>query len=64
MGIEVGGILGLIILVLDIWAIINIIGSGASTGAKVIWVVVVLLLPLLGLILWFFMGPKKGTAMA
>ncbi len=64
MGIEVGGILGLIILVLDIWAIINIIGSAASTGAKVLWIVVVLLLPVLGLILWFLMGPKKSTAMA
>jgi len=64
MGIEVGGILGLIILVLDIWAIINIIGSAASTGTKVLWIVVVLLLPVLGLILWFLMGPKKSTAAA
>jgi len=64
MGIEVGGVLGLIILVLDIWAIINVIGSGASTGAKVLWIVIILLLPLIGLILWFFMGPKKGAAMA
>jgi len=64
MGIEVGGVLGLIILVLDIWAIINVIGSGASIGAKVLWIVIILLLPLIGLILWFFMGPKKGAAMA
>jgi len=64
MGIEVGGIFGLIILVLDIWAIINVIGSGASTGGKVLWVVIILLLPLVGLILWFLMGPKKGAAMA
>lgn len=64
MGIEVGGVLGLIILVLDIWAIINVIGSGASIGAKVLWTVIILLLPLIGLILWFFMGPKKGAAMA
>lgn len=64
MGIEVGGVLGLIILVLDIWAIINVIGSGASTGAKVLWIFIILLLPLIGLILWFFMGPKKGAAMA
>jgi len=64
MGIEVGGVLGLFILVLDIWAIINVIGSGASIGAKVLWTVIILLLPLIGLILWFFMGPKKGAAMA
>src|SRR5690606_8557648 len=59
MGIEVGGILGLIILVLDVWAIVKIIGSGAGTGTKVLWIVIILLLPLLGLILWFLLGPKS-----
>lgn len=57
---EIGGIFGLIILALDIWAIINVIGSAASTGAKVLWVIVILLLPLIGLILWYFMGPKSS----
>lgn len=61
MGIEVGGLFGLIILILDIWAIIKTIGSGASTGAKVLWVLVILLLPVLGLILWFFFGPRGGA---
>ena len=59
MGIEVGGFLGLIILVLDVYAIIKTIGSGASTGSKVLWVVVILLLPLLGLIVWALLGPKS-----
>jgi Phospholipase_D-nuclease N-terminal len=58
MGIEVGGILGLIILIANVWAIVKIVQSGASTGAKVIWIVVILLLPILGLIIWFFAGPK------
>lgn len=64
MGIEVGGLLGLIILVANIWAIINVIGSGASTGSKVLWVVGILILPVLGLILWLIMGPRKTAAMA
>jgi succinate dehydrogenase/fumarate reductase cytochrome b subunit len=55
------GILGLIILVLDIWAIVNIFSSGATVGKKVLWVVIVLLLPLVGLILWFFLGPRAQT---
>ena len=59
MGIEVGGILGLIILVLDVYAIVKTVGSGASTGTKVLWVVLILLLPVLGLILWALMGPKS-----
>lgn len=59
-----GGILGLIILALDIWAIINVLQSGASTGSKVVWVLVILVLPLLGLIIWYFMGPRGGRAAA
>lgn len=54
-----GGLLGLIILILDIYAIIKTIESNAGTGKKVLWVVVILLLPILGLILWFLLGPSK-----
>jgi succinate dehydrogenase/fumarate reductase cytochrome b subunit len=54
------GLLGLLILIGDVWAIINILQSSASNGKKLLWVVVVLLLPLLGLILWFFLGPRGG----
>lgn len=59
MGIEVGGILGLIILIADIWAIINVFQSSASTGAKVMWTVLILLLPVLGLIIWLIAGPRS-----
>jgi hypothetical protein len=59
MGVEVGGLLGLIILVLDVYAIIKVVGSSASTGTKVLWVVLILLLPILGLILWALLGPKS-----
>lgn len=58
MGLEVGGVFGLILLVLDIYAIVKTIGSAASTGAKVVWVVVILIFPLLGFILWLIFGPK------
>jgi Phospholipase_D-nuclease N-terminal len=58
MDIDVGGPLGLIILIFDVWAIVSIFQSGASTGTKVIWTVVVLVLPVLGFILWFLFGPK------
>ncbi|WP_340107845.1 PLDc N-terminal domain-containing protein [Pikeienuella sp. HZG-20] len=62
MGVEVSGVGGLILLALDIWAIVSIVGSGASTGSKVLWVLIVLLLPLLGLILWLIFGPRGGKA--
>lgn len=59
---DFGGIIGLIILALDIWAIINVIQSGASTGSKILWVLLILVLPLLGLIIWYFAGPRGGRA--
>lgn len=59
---EVGGILGLLILIADVWAIVNIAQSGATTGKKVLWIVLVLVLPILGLILWFLLGPRTGRA--
>ena len=52
-------LLGLIILILDIWAMVNVVQSRASGLAKVIWVVVIFILPVLGLIVWFFAGPRK-----
>ena len=60
MGVEVGGLLGLIILVLDVWAIVKILQSPADTGAKVLWVVLILILPILGLLLWLLLGPKTA----
>jgi hypothetical protein len=51
---------GLLILAGDIWAIINIFQSSVSNEKKLLWTLVVVLLPVLGLILWFFLGPRDG----
>jgi len=53
------GLFGLLILVADVWAILNIVQSNESNGTKTLWVVLVLLLPVLGLLLWYFAGPKS-----
>jgi hypothetical protein len=52
------GLVGLVILIFDVWAIVQTVQSNASTGGKVLWIVVILLLPVLGLIIWFFAGPR------
>lgn len=57
--IETGGLFGLIWLALVIYAIVKIVGSAASTGSKVLWILLVLVLPVLGLILWFLLGPRS-----
>ena len=59
---EVGGFFGLLILIADVWAIVNIAQSSATTGKKVLWIVLVLVLPVLGLILWWLLGPRTGRA--
>jgi len=60
--LEVGGIGGLIVLVLDIWALVSIIGSNAGTGAKVLWCLLVILLPIVGFLIWLVAGPRSASA--
>jgi len=52
---------GLLLFVADIWAIIRIAQSKAGTGEKIIWVVLILFLPFIGLVAWYFIGPGTKT---
>ena len=56
------GLWGLIVLIADVWAIVNILQSGADTAKKVLWTVIVIVLPVLGFILWLLMGPRTGKS--
>lgn len=60
MDIEIQGITGLIVLVVSVWAIIQIFQSDATTGSKVFWTVLILILPVLGFIIWLFAGPRPS----
>lgn len=57
MGIN--GLLALIILIADIWAIVNLVQSRVSTEKKVLWIVGIIIFPLIGFVIWFFAGPKS-----
>ena len=57
---EVGGIFGLLVLIADVWAILHIFQSTSSTLGKAAWIVLVLALPLLGVIIWYFAGPREA----
>lgn len=59
---EYRGLWGLLVLIADVWAIVNIVQSGADTGKKVLWVVLVIVLPVLGFLLWLLLGPRTGRA--
>jgi len=58
MSIEVSGVLGFIWLIVSVWAIVRTFQSSASTGKKTLWIVLILVLPVVGVIAWFFLGPK------
>ncbi|SOD91042.1 PLDc N-terminal domain-containing protein [Caenispirillum bisanense] len=55
---EIGGFFGLLLLIADIWAIVNVFGSDRGTGAKVLWILFILLFPLLGFLVWLLFGPR------
>ncbi len=53
-------VIGILILVADIWAIINVLGSNESVGKKIVWSLLIFLLPVLGLVIWYLAGPKSS----
>ena len=56
------GLIGVLLLAGDIWPILNIFQSAVSNEKKLIWILAVVLLPVLGLLLWFFLGPRSGRS--
>lgn len=60
MDIQVTGILGLIWLIIVIWAIIQVAQSTAGSLAKLLWILLMLFLPVAGVIIWFLLGPKPA----
>lgn len=54
-----GGILGLLVLVLDIIAIVDALKSSMGTGKKALWIILILILPVVGMVLYFLIGKKQ-----
>lgn len=57
-----GMLLSLALLAAVVWAIVNVIQSPASTGAKAAWIVLLLVLPLIGFLIWLVVGPRAAPA--
>jgi hypothetical protein len=60
--IELTGLLGLLVFVFDLWAIVSVVGSDASIIGKIVWLMIVLLLPLIGFLIWLIAGPRAVGA--
>jgi len=54
------GLIALLVLIADVWAIVNVFQSSESTGSKALWIVLILVLPVLGFAIWYFAGPKAS----
>ena len=52
-------LVGLVVLVLDVIAIVSLLKSSADSGAKILWALLIILLPVVGMILYFLMGPGR-----
>lgn len=50
-------IFGFIIFCLGVWAIFRIWMTNEDTGVKVLWTLLVAVLPIIGVIIWYFKGP-------
>jgi hypothetical protein len=59
MWYQVGGPL---LLILDIYVIYLILNSSTESNKKLLWIIVVVLLPLLGPILYLLLERGKGAA--
>jgi hypothetical protein len=50
-------LMGLLTLLLVIWALIGILQASAAPVEKLLWVVIVLIVPIIGFVLWYLIGP-------
>ncbi|MCM8779887.1 MAG: PLD nuclease N-terminal domain-containing protein [Candidatus Omnitrophica bacterium] len=53
------GLIGLVVFILDIIAIVDLFKSAADTGNKVLWLILILLFPVVGMVCYFLFGKKK-----
>lgn len=53
------GIIGLIVVILDILAVVDCVKSAKDTGKKALWIILIIVLPIIGLVLYYLVGKKQ-----
>lgn len=51
-------LLSAIIFIAGVWAIYRIWISAETIGKKILWTLLVAVLPVIGFVIWWFAGPK------
>lgn len=57
-------LIAVLVLILDVFAIVQVLTSAAAPVEKLLWVLLILLLPVVGMILWFVLGPGRKTTVS
>jgi len=52
------GIWGILVLIADIYAILNVLQSNEENVKKAVWTALIIVLPFVGAVLWYFLGPR------
>ena len=47
---------GVVILLLDIFAIVSVLRESSAATQKVLWIALILVLPIVGMVLYFLLG--------
>lgn len=58
LDLHINGPIGLLILIADIYAIVQVVQSRTGTFSKVLWILLILFLPVLGFLIWLIFGPR------
>jgi hypothetical protein len=58
------GLVGMVILFLDIFAIVSVLTGSSDVIRKLLWIAVILLLPIVGMVLYFLIGRNATDAHA
>ena len=55
-------LVAVVILVLDIFAIVSVLLGSSEVMRKLLWIAVILLLPIVGMVLYFLIGRSPADA--
>ena len=53
------GIIGMVVLILDIIAIIDLYKTKKEAKQRLLWFIIILIVPFIGMLLYFLVGKKK-----
>ena len=57
-------LVGAVVLLLDIFAIVSVLLGSSGVMRKLLWIVLILLLPIVGMVLYFLIGRSPADAHA